>query len=592
MEEVYVPDTSVIVDGRFTEFLKGRVPAKVIIPEALISEIEHQANEGRSIGFAGLEEMKRLRKMSDSGDIYLDFTGRRPNEWQVKRAKSGEIDNLIRQSAYENSSTLVTGDLIQKSIAEIKGIKVLYLEPLKIQSKKIETFFSEDTMSVHLKEGTRARLKIGKPGKWGLEYGSYILNREELTVIANDIVERVRNNENSFLDVDVRGATVAQLDNMRIVITRPPVSDGIEITAVRPIRKLSLEDYKISTSLMKRFEESAEGIIVSGKPGAGKSTFVQALAEYYNGLGKIVKTIEKPRDLQISKEITQLTPIEGSIERTGDILLLERPDYTVFDEIRVTSDFVTYSDLRLAGVGMLGVIHASRAIDALQRFVGKIELGLIPQIIDTIIFIENGQIADVLDLSYSVKIPAGMSEEDLARPVIEIKDFFTGNLLYEIYTFGEQVVVVPVKRKQKRDLRWILDFLQKELPDIPHEVDFDSSGRLKIYVPSQFISGVIGGGGNRVRTMEKNIGLPIDIEEMNSIAYTGKATAEVKNNKINISVGQKFRDREVEILVDNSPIFSARVSKNGIIQVKLDSTQGRALRKAIAEGKQITYSSV
>jgi ATPase len=435
-------------------------------------------------------------------------------------------------------------------------------------------------------------LKIGKPGKWGLEYGSYILNREELTVIANDIVERVRNNENSFLDVDVRGATVAQLDNMRIVITRPPVSDGIEITAVRPIRKLSLEDYKISTSLMKRFEESAEGIIVSGKPGAGKSTFVQALAEYYNGLGKIVKTIEKPRDLQISKEITQLTPIEGSIERTGDILLLERPDYTVFDEIRVTSDFVTYSDLRLAGVGMLGVIHASRAIDALQRFVGKIELGLIPQIIDTIIFIENGQIADVLDLSYSVKIPAGMSEEDLARPVIEIKDFFTGNLLYEIYTFGEQVVVVPVKRKQKRDLRWILDFLQKELPDIPHEVDFDSSGRLKIYVPSQFISGVIGGGGNRVRTMEKNIGLPIDIEEMNSIAYTGKATAEVKNNKINISVGQKFRDREVEILVDNSPIFSARVSKNGIIQVKLDSTQGRALRKAIAEGKQITYSSV
>jgi len=52
----------------------------------------------------------------------------------------------------------------------------------------------------------------------------------------------------------------------------------------------------------------------------------------------------------------------------------------------------------------------------------------------------------VLDLSYSVKVPSGMSEEDLARPVIEIKDFFTGTLTFEIYTFGEQVVVVPVKR--------------------------------------------------------------------------------------------------------------------------------------------------
>ncbi len=591
VQETYIPDTSVIVDGRFCEFLKGKTPADVIVPESLISEIEHQANEGKSIGFTGLEELKRLRKMCDDGRITLAFSGKRPAEWQIKRAKSGEIDDLIRQLALDNNSTLVTGDFVQKSIAEIKGIKVLYLEPIQILSKPIETFFTDGTMSVHLKEGTKPRMKVGHPGTWNLEYGAAVLDREELNMIANDILERARNDIRSLIDMDVRGATVVQLKNIRIVITRPPVSDGLEVTAVRPITKLVLEDYKIGDSLMKRFRERAEGILISGKPGAGKSTFVQALAEYYNSLGKVVKTIEKPRDLQVSQEITQLTPLEGSIEKTGDILLLERPDYTVFDEIRISSDFTTYSDLRLAGVGMLGVIHSSRAIDAMQRFVGKIELGLIPQIIDTIIYIENGGIKDVLDLSYSVKVPSGMSEEDLARPVIEIKDFFTGTLMFEIYTFGEQVVVVPVKKRQKRDIKAVVNHLENALRDVPHKIDVDDTGRLKLYVPEQYMGEVIGKGGARVRGLEQDIGMPIDIEEMNFKA-SESVGAEVTASKINLHVGGEFKDKEVEVLVEDSPLFIARVSKNGIIQVKAKSVQGRALRKAISQGQKIRYSII
>jgi len=37
-----------------------------------------------------------------------------------------------------------------------------------------------------------------------------------------------------------------------------------------------------------------------------------------------------------------------------------------------------------------------------------------------------------------------MFERDLARPVIEIQDFETQNLEYEIYTFGEENVIIPV----------------------------------------------------------------------------------------------------------------------------------------------------
>jgi ATPase len=43
-----------------------------------------------------------------------------------------------------------------------------------------------------------------------------------------------------------------------------------------------------------------------------------------------------------------------------------------------------------------------------------------------------------------VKVPEGMESEDLARPVIVITSFLTKQVEYEIYTFGEQIVVMPL----------------------------------------------------------------------------------------------------------------------------------------------------
>jgi len=37
----------------------------------------------------------------------------------------------------------------------------------------------------------------------------------------------------------------------------------------------------------------------------------------------------------------------------------------------------------------------------------------------------------------------------LARPVVEVKNFLTGELEYELYTFGEQTMVIPVRRKYR-----------------------------------------------------------------------------------------------------------------------------------------------
>ncbi|WP_297523560.1 PIN domain-containing protein, partial [Thermococcus sp.] len=107
--KVFVPDTSVIVDGRLTQFLSTmNERVKVVVPEAVVAEIEHQANEGKAIGHTGLEELKKLRSMADRGDILLEFYGERPELWQIRRATAGEIDNMVRETARELKATLIT----------------------------------------------------------------------------------------------------------------------------------------------------------------------------------------------------------------------------------------------------------------------------------------------------------------------------------------------------------------------------------------------------------------------------------------------------------------------------------------------------
>ena len=145
---------------------------------------------------------------------------------------------------------------------------------------------------------------------------------------------------------------------------------------------LNINDYELSEKLRKRIEEQAEGILIAGSPGEGKSTFASALTEFYASQEKIVKTIEAPRDMQLKDEVTQYAISHASSQEIHDILLLSRPDYTVFDEMRNFEDFRLFSDLRLAGIGLAGVVHATNPVDAIQRFLGKTELGIIPHIID------------------------------------------------------------------------------------------------------------------------------------------------------------------------------------------------------------------
>jgi len=591
-----VPDTSVIVDGRITDIVQEEEfkGSEVIIPEAVVSELEYQANRGRETGFNGLEELKNLQSLSKEDIISLSFVGRRPTLDEIALAKGGEIDALIRGTAREHDAVLVTSDRVQAEVARAQGLDVVYIKPEVLEYDKLEIskYFDKDTMSVHLKENVVPMAKKGNPGNIKLvKIGLKPLKRLEIHRMAREIVEKAKSDLRSFIEIEMEGATVVQFREYRISIARPPFSEAMEITAVRPVARVSLEDYRLSDELMERLRDTAKGILIAGAPGAGKSTFAQAVAEFFSKeMNAIVKTMESPRDLQVGDEITQYAPIERDMQKTADILLLVRPDYTIYDELRKTRDFKIFADMRLAGVGMVGVVHATRPIDAIQRIIGRVELGVIPSIVDTTIFIEDGKVKAVYDISLTVKVPSGMVEADLARPVIEIRDFETGELVYEIYTYGEQTIVMEVSSVSERKTpAWIIaereierEF-RKRLPAGTFKVKLESDERARVWVEEKYIPQIIGKKGKTIDEIEKKIGISINIEPLERIEEKGliEVPADVSGNYVVLNFGKDSIGISYDIMVDDEYLFTATVGKKGMIKIKRDIELAEIILDAI-----------
>lgn len=582
-------DTSALIHGKISEMIKsGKLDnTEVIIPEIVTGELQAQAAKGKEIGFMGLEEIKSIRDLSEKHKVNLKFFGEKPSYEDILLAKSGRIDSLIQDVAKQNSAVLVTYDLLQALVAEAQGIIVKYFESYEKKKKiKIEDLLTPDTMSLHLKQGAIPYAKKGKPGSIQLiALSDKRSSEEELSIMITEILDAARYEEDSFVELGEYGATVVQLKDKRIAIARPPFSDGLEITLVRPIIKLTLDEYKLSSKLKERLEKRAEGILIAGPPGSGKSTFSASLAEFYFKKGKIVKTLEQPRDLQLPPEITQYGPLNGSFAKSANILLLVRPDYTIFDDIRNSKDFEIFSDLRLAGIGMIGVVHATDPVDAIERFIGKVELGVIPHVIDTIIFIKDGIVEKVYSLNLTVRVPSGMTEADLARPLVEVKDFETEGLEYEIYTYGEQTAVVPFKEGKKSSLQKLAsEKIKSEIRkfDPTADIEFVSDSKIVVKVKNEIIPRLIGKEGKTIKSIEDKLGLSIDVQPMvesigNEISFNINETGAY----IVLSFEKRASGKNANVYVENEYLFSATIGRAGQIKVSKDSEIGKVLLRAI-----------
>ncbi|BBL45185.1 ATPase [Nanobdella aerobiophila] len=589
-----VLDTSVLIDGYLTEsLLNNKISVDVvIIPVPAIDELQAQANKRYEKGFLGLREIQRIRELSKQYNYKVLIYGEKPNLEQIKLAKSGYIDYLILKVAISNNATLLTSDKVLYEVAKAYSAPVIYIEKENISVDKppFLDLFTEDTMSVHIIEGVKVKRKRGKPGEWYLEEVDKIYNKEEIEDLIDQILYISRNRFDSFIEQEREDSIIIQLSSFRIVIVKPPLSDSYEITIVRPVKILKIQDYNLDEKILGRLRDKAEGIIIVGRPGSGKTTFAQALSEYYLEIKKIVKTIEAPRDLNLSKDIIQYSKKSSDKNEIHDILLLSRPDYVIFDEMRNTDDFNLYIDLRLAGIGMIGVSHAERPIDIIHRLLSRTELGLIPQVIDTIIFIDKGTISKIYYLNMVVKIPTGLKEEDLTRPVVEIRDFMTDKLEYEIYTFGDEIIVSPVNKKSSKSglQRYLEDILNYEYKRKYQNIMIDvGDDKIIFYIQKKLKGRFIRMEKPVLMSIKNKYKLRIEIKPIEMVQDNINIDYEIDDNYIIIRLGNYFKKKDVGIYIEGNLLGRFKVNKRGKIVINKKDEIGKYLENAINSNKKI-----
>jgi ATPase len=601
--------------------------ASIIIPEAVVAELEAQANQGREIGFSGLTELQALCRMADEGVVELTFTGVRPTLEQVKLASGGEIDALIRNAAIEHDAKFITSDIVQAEVAKAKGLDVLYLRP-QIEGFTplgIDRFFDEHTITVYLKERVPPMARKGSVKEMQLvRIRDQPATDYELRGLAQEILERAKRDPDGFIEIEKRGVTVVQIGSMRIAIARRPFSDGMEITAVRPIADVNLESFSKAPVIKNRIMGGKRGLLIAGPPGSGKTTLAQSIATYLAEHGFIVKTMEAPRELQVPDHITQYTSLEGSMENTAEVLLLVRPDFVIFDELRKNEDFRVFADMRLAGIGMVGVVHAVGTHDALQRFSDRIDFGVLPQIVNTIIFVDKGEITNVYDVSFTIKVPEGMASEINLRPVTTVSDYESGELLFEIFKYDSETIVMPVMRpvaalpplkppvmvkEPAENTTWkILERdIQREIgryTDGYVDVHMLSDTKAVVYIEDKDVPAAIGKGGKNIAGIVNKVGTGIDIRPRSELEK--QPAAPPPEEELQLGGGVRIRmDKKqlaiicpeqagkiVDVFAGKEYLFTATVNDSGEIHLAKNSSIAQEMIRRFNEGDTIRLRPV
>jgi ATPase len=239
-----------------------------------------------------------------------------------------------------------------------------------------------------------------------------------------------------------------------------------------------------------------------------------------------------------------------------------------------------------------------------------VELGIIPQVVDTVIHLVDGQVTQVLELRFTVKVPAGMMQADLARPVISVSDFRKKRELFEIYSYGDQVVVMPVDqsggggwppggrggRLAPRDIKAAV-----EAVGLHGDADIEvGPGGTTVVVDPRDARRVIGPRGEQVRALERELGVRLRVVSRRggaSPADGAPAAGEGREwhprlratgKTVFIHLEPRLAGESVEVMLDGELLMEADVGPKGSVRVSRRSAQGRKLARAVNGDAEVT----
>ncbi|MEI7919150.1 MAG: hypothetical protein WCH65_02865 [bacterium] len=89
------------------------------------------------------------------------------------------------------------------------------------------------------------------------------MTKDEMNILIDKIYKEIDDRDDGFIEIDRKLSKVLQLGPYRIVIVYPPLSDGLEMTIVKPIKKLAMEDYHLDPEIFDLLRNHAKGILVS-----------------------------------------------------------------------------------------------------------------------------------------------------------------------------------------------------------------------------------------------------------------------------------------------------------------------------------------
>jgi len=124
-------------------------------------------------------------------------------------------------------------------------------------------------------------------------------------------------------------------------------------------------------------------------------------------------------------------------------------------------------------------------------------------------------------------------------------------------------------------------------------VVFTGEKSITVYVPKRMVSKLIGKGGEHVSSMEKDLGLRIQVKPLDEYPHQQRQGKELPfesrltRNNVILHLSSKHAGKHARILVNDDPLITLKIGKDGKVKVSKKSPAGRLLEEALLNGRAV-----